>query len=163
MIKEIDIELFRSVLSYCESSGCFTWLKTVSPNATKGSAAGSLRHDGYVRIGLKNKQYMAHRIAWAMYYGTQPPQYIDHIDGNPKNNAIKNLRASDAASNMENKRKAQANNRIGMLGVKRNCNKWQAVIGVNKKYICLGSYETPEEAHAAYVEAKRKYHKGCTI
>ena len=37
--------------------------------------------------------------------------------------------------------------------------KWKACIGINRKRIHLGYYNTEEEAHEAYLEAKKKYHK----
>jgi len=97
------------------------------------------------------------------YYGELPPKYIDHINGVRDDNRITNLRAVTAAGNAENRRRAQKNTASGFLGVARNGNNWQAYIRVNKKPTYLGTFKTPEEAHQAYLAAKRKLHATCTL
>lgn len=66
---------------------------------------------------------------------------------------------------MQNQRRAHANSTSGFLGVhyKARNNKWAAQIQVNKKRKHLGLFDTPEEAHAAYLKAKRELHDTCTI
>ncbi len=65
---------------------------------------------------------------------------------------------------MQNIRRATARNHTGFLGVGMHvCGKYQARIRVNGKLIRIGFYESPQEAHEAYVAAKRKLHEGCTL
>lgn len=66
---------------------------------------------------------------------------------------------------MQNQRKARVDNVIGLLGVTHHPknNKFQARITLDKRTQSLGYFKTPEAAHAAYVEAKRRLHEGCTI
>jgi hypothetical protein len=40
---------------------------------------------------------------------------------------------------------------------------YKAQIVVNYKTISLGRYKTKEEAHTAYLRAKREMHASCTI
>lgn len=42
-------------------------------------------------------------------------------------------------------------------------NFYQAGITVSGKFISLGCFKTADEAHDAYVTAKRQLHEGCTI
>jgi hypothetical protein len=51
----------------------------------------------------------------------------------------------------------------GFLGVARSKKRWKAHIKISGKQQTIGIYDTPEEAHSAYVEAKRRLHLGCTI
>lgn len=99
-------------------------------------------------------------------YGVWPAEQVDHINGIRTDNAIKNLRLATNAFNCQNKRHAIGSNKSsGLLGVsldKRN-NRWHAYINVNRKRRFLGYHDTPEKAHAAYVEAKRQIHPACTI
>lgn len=62
---------------------------------------------GYVRVGLykncKIKHFLLHRlIAEAFIPNPYNKPYIDHIDGNPKNNNIDNLRWCTHKENMNN-------------------------------------------------------------
>jgi hypothetical protein len=54
-------------------------------------------------------------------------------------------------------------NKVGLLGVSAAGNRWRATIVVNGKQKHLGCFATPEEAHTAYLAAKREWHRGCTV
>jgi len=84
----------------------------------------------------------------------------DHINGNTLDNRKCNLRKCTVAENARNS-KISKNNRTGLKGVsyKKKDNKYQGSIQVNKKYIYLGYFKTPQEAHSAYCEASLIYHK----
>ncbi|WP_459459585.1 HNH endonuclease [Rhizobium sp. No.120] len=84
---------------------------------------------------------------------------MDHRNGDPLDNRLKNLRACTRAENNRNRR-INLSNRAGMKGVSQNphSSKWQARIQAGGRQIYLGSFETPEEAHSAYTSAARLYH-----
>lgn len=74
------------------------------------------------RIELKDKPYYVHRIIWVMVYGyIDSDLVIDHLDGNPLNNKIKNLKLKNLKGNSMNKRK-QSNNTSGVTGVSLTTN-----------------------------------------
>jgi hypothetical protein len=84
---------------------------------------------------------------------------VDHIDCDGLNNRRGNLRLATTAQNQHNSR-AHKDNSSGFKGVYW-CNsnqKWGASIQVNRKRRYLGSFVTPEEAHAAYCAASSKMH-----
>ncbi len=120
---------------------------------------------GYGTVSMLATAIPAHRIVWAAHHGQWPRQLIDHIDGNPSNNAIANLRDVNAFVNRQNQRVARRDSRSGLIGAiwlsQRQC--WKAEIRVNGKKRMIGRYKSPQEAHAAYVAAKRLLHPGCTL
>ena len=98
-------------------------------------------------IGYNYKTYWAHRLAWFLYYGEDPGEaLIDHIDRDPTNNSIDNLRKSDKVLNGHNR---------DAKGYRRNrWNRYEARIYLNGIQTHLGSYATAAEARQAYLEAK---------
>ena len=122
-----------------------------------GKIAGSVNADGYRRILIYKRTYLAHRVVWAFFYGTWPTKHLDHINGNRDDNRIENLREASARENMHN-RKLQADNTTGFKGVIRDGYRFRARIKVNGKQTSLGSFKTAEEAHTAYCAAADKHY-----
>lgn len=60
---------------------------------------------------------------------------------------------------------ARVDNKTGLLGVswKASRQKYVAQIQIDRKVKYLGLFENPNDAHEAYLEAKRLHHPGCTI
>lgn len=161
-MSELTAEAVRSVLNYEPSTGIFTW-RVRAGTRMPGTIAGSPDDLGYIKIAIRKKDYRAHRLAWLYVYGEWPADMVDHIDGNPANNAIANLRDVDTTVNQQNLRKAKSTNKSGLIGVSRKAKCSVARIKVDGKVLFLGAFKTDEEAHAAYLEAKRLLHSGCTI
>jgi hypothetical protein len=115
---------------------------------------GSVNSSGYVQTELKGKVYMLHRIVWELHNGEIPKgMQVDHIDRNPLNNSITNLRLCTQNQNQINSG-VPKNNTTGYKGVLRTPNgKFQARLGYNGKKLYLGLFETAEDA-AACVKAK---------
>lgn len=112
--------------------------------------------NGYIKISTKGRNYFAHRLAWLYVHGRWPDEFIDHINGDRSDNRIANLRECSAAQNSQNL--AKQYNKHRLTGVVPWKKRFQAKICVNHKRINLGSFKTEEEAHAAYLAAKAKYH-----
>ena len=93
-------------------------------------------------------------MAWLYVHGKFPSDQIDHINLDKLDNRIVNLREATAAQNFAN-REAYTNNTSGFKGVRKKGRKWEARIGFNGKVLTIGSSDSPEQAHAAYV-AKAK-------
>lgn len=117
-------------------------------------------HRGYLRFSSgRFGTVIAHRAAWAIYYGEVPKQHIDHIDGDKKNNRIDNLRLCTHNQNQHNQG-IRATNKSGYKGVSfmKSINKWHAQICCNSKVMHLGSYEHKEDAAHAYDKAALEFH-----
>lgn len=149
----------REWFDYDPETGFFTWKnepRLIGP--CLGKRAGTTDRYGYVRIGVPGfYQIQAHRLAWIYVHGkTIGGAEIDHIDGNPSNNAISNLRLATSSQQKMNKR-VQSNNRSGLKGAYYHAchkgKKWRSQIKVGDQLIFLGYFHTPEEAHAAYAAA----------
>jgi hypothetical protein len=115
---------------------------------------------GYVVIGAMKNQFYAHRLAWFYMTGRWPKEQIDHINGNRADNRFCNLREASDGYNKQNRRAAQADNKCGFLGVHWNkqARAWQAELKTKGRKTYLGRFKTPEEAHEAYIDGKRRLH-----
>jgi len=124
-----------------------------------GARADHGRRDGYHRVTIDGRRVLAHRAAFFLMTGTWPADIVDHIDGNRRNNAWTNLRQTTAAGNLQNRRAATRHNTCGLLGVSAHRRGgFYARINVDGRAKYLGYFKTAEEAHAAYVAAKRELH-----
>lgn len=134
--------------------------KTLTGNRAKiGRKAGKYRKDGYCVIGVKTKTLYGHRIIWEMHNGLIPEGLtLDHIDGNPSNNRLENLRLATHQQNLMNQKK-KIYGKVCYKGVWLNKNKrYVANIHYNGKTKYLGTFDTPEQAAFAYnISAKELF------
>lgn len=156
----------REILHYDPDTGDFTWLV---PRAQKkaGDKAGRLyvhktskeRRWGYIEIGIDNKIYRAHRLAWLYMTGSWPEALIDHKDGDRTNNRFSNLRECTVRQNAENRfnHHGKTSQYLGVC-FDKHTKKWQASIRVNGKATYLGQFVQESDAADAYLKAKAVYH-----
>ena len=159
---KIDADIMREYLEYDSSVGgsCLIWKKSFGNNVLVGQRAGKLSHQGYWRVRIDGKDYMAHRVVWALNK-EDSPYMLDHIDRNKDNNRIENLRECQKGDIDNGKnRSIQKNNTSGHQGVcwDKPTKKWKAQIKVEGKCIHLGLFHSIDEAVSARLEAKKKYH-----
>lgn len=150
-IENLTAEELRRLLDYDSKTGEFRWRTNIGSRARAGQIAGNRRRDGYVQLMVNGKNYRAHRLAWLHFHGIWPTGVIDHIDGNPANNRLANLRDVTQTMNLMNQHGPRSDNAVRMLGVCRNRARWRATIQVNGQWKHLGTFDTPEEAHAVYL------------
>jgi hypothetical protein len=158
MMTELTAERLREVLNYDPATGVFTWLVRTARCRRIGEVAGCGKN-GYHQIGIDRRRYRAHRLAWLYMTGEWPAQEIDHINGDPSDNRITNLRPATSSQNKTNSRRRSDNN-SGYKGVSfdRSRQKWQARISVaGRSARRLGRFDCPVAAHAAYVAAAEKH------
>ncbi|MDD4931715.1 MAG: HNH endonuclease [Candidatus Colwellbacteria bacterium] len=117
----------------------------------------SFLHQEYFMIHLskEGKQFQKRlHVLLAIAYIPNPKnkKYVDHIDRDPTNNDLSNLRWVTRQENNMNKTKQTGTTSSQYKGVsfQKNANKWKAMITFNYKQIYLGLFDTEEEAALVY-------------
>lgn len=160
----ITASSIRNALHYNPDTGAFTWLhrSDMRPQWNgkyAGKIAGCDKGNGYIKIAINNRAHHAHRLAWLYVHGSLPSNGIDHVDGNPSNNRIANLRPATQAENMRNIGK-RSRNTSGFKGVSfhKQSGKWIVRAKYEGKNRYFGLYDTAEQAAAAYDAVIRSIH-----
>lgn len=173
---DLTSEYVRRIVDYDPHTGVLTWLPrtpdmfddgghSAEHNSRKwnarfaGSIASTKNAHGYVCVRINGNRYLAHRIAWLYMVGSWPPDQIDHKNGDTGDNRWDNLRLATHSENHQNL-KVKKSNRSGYSGVHWHVarSKWAASIKFQRRNIHLGFFDSAEDAHAAYLQAKAKYH-----
>jgi hypothetical protein len=154
---QFDLDEVNRVLFYDPETGKFFWKDHPNKPHWNGQEAGRTRPNGYVEITFNYAIWAAHTLAWAIVHGELCIGTIDHINRNKADNSIANLRKATKSQNEINK---VYKNSTGYRGVRfePRTGKYWSAIGFNKKKIYLGTFNTAEEASAAYnAKAKELY------
>ncbi len=124
-----------------------------------GVLCGTLTSGGYRSVHINGVYIKEHRAIFIYHKGRIPKNYvIDHINGNPLDNRIENLRAVTRSQNRQNS-KVSVGNTSGTTGVHFNkqAQKWKSTIATNGKAKYLGFFSEKEDAIKARKEAEIKY------
>ena len=165
-MNKLTVERLKELAIYDPETGVFVrcCIGGRHRNLQPGTALGTVnRKLGYVMTTIDKQPVYMHRLAYLYMTGEWPAGEIDHINGNRTDNRWTNLRVVSRTTNMENLRGATGHSKSGVLGVSEKRGKWSARIKVQRKQLSLGTYETAQLAHEAYLCAKRRLHSGCTI
>ena len=149
---EITPEMLRNIFDYNPNTGVLRRRKN-------GKIAGYKTRNGVMRVFVLCKSFSVHRIAFAIANNRWPTLEVDHINGNPSDNRIANLREVSHKDNMRNIG-VHRDSRTGILGVSlcKRLGKYQALISNGSKQIHLGYFIDKEDAAAARRAAELKYH-----
>jgi hypothetical protein len=157
----ISAKELQALLSYNPDTGKLRWLprcislfkderawkiwntRYANKEAFTAVVDGTGRRNGAV-FGVN---YQAHRVCWAVHHGEWPAQTIDHINGDPSDNRLCNLR--DVSQEQQNRNLSiKATNTSGHPGVTKhtNANVWISRINLNKRTCHVGSFARYEDA-----------------
>lgn len=152
----------KELVTYNPETGLFFRKAKTSNRCVMDKPMGTTDSYGYLWSSVGGKAYRLHRLAIIYTTGGIMDCDVDHINMDRKDNRIANLRQVDRSTNMQNKLHPSSNNRSGFLGVvfDKRRKKFSAQIRKDGKNTHIGTFQTAEAAHAAYVCAKREYHAG---
>lgn len=153
--KKLTVEELRRRLDYDRESGLFTYKKNYG--VVPGDASGWRDDLGYVHVRV-GRLYLAHRLAWFYVYGVWPKS-LDHINGDPLDNRISNLREATQSQNMWNM-KTPSRNTSGRKGVSwdKTRSLWRVTIQAEGRWRQIGRFITLTEALEARKKAETRYH-----
>jgi len=153
-------ETLNSYFNYDPENGIITWKIKRSNRKQAGSEAGLIDSNGYRRIKVSPKLYLAHRIAWLLYYKEWPDRLVDHINMDVSDNRICNLRIATKSQNMMNTKKYKSNT-SGYKGVyyKKREKCYIGNITINGERHMTKQYKTAEEAFESLKSIRSKLHK----
>jgi hypothetical protein len=172
----LNAEEACAIFEYDAITGLLTWrcdrrTATGYFTARAGQAVGSLDQKGYLVCffqpprSARPRNYFVHRIVWLMQTGQWPAMEVDHRNGIKNDNRWDNLRHASDLLNSQNRRRANKNNAVGLLGVTlvRKTGKFASRIGHEGRIVALGTFDTATQAHEVYLAAKRRLHEGGTL
>jgi hypothetical protein len=143
----LSSDRLRQVLTYNPVTGIFRHRRAGRSGVTAESVAGGTRRDRYISLLIDGNRLYAHRLAWFWIHGQWPANGIDHIDGNPSNNAIANLREA-TQSQIVASGKPRAN-QTGFRNVYRHQGRYRVQIVKQGRAHSFGVFDALEEAAQA--------------
>lgn len=159
-MKDITHDEIRRLLDYEPETGRFFWRVNRRPSIKAGDEAGhrSVRphHDRWV-VKVGGQRYLRARLAWFWMMGNWPLLHVDHADGDSMNDRWNNLREATHSQNLANAAKPKSG-KTPLKGAYLKNGKFVSQIGYGGEHIHLGTFETAEEAHAAYMNAAQKFY-----
>jgi hypothetical protein len=155
LIVETDV---RDVLCYRPDTGEFRWTYDCKKHRS-GDLAGTKNRAGYLCIRIGDKLYYAHRLAFLVMTGSFPSRVVNHADGNKANNAWNNLREATRSQSNGSRRRTSASSGLKGAYFSKQIGRWYSRIGADGKDTFLGTFDTKEDAHAAYREHAAKLFK----
>lgn len=146
----------RELFNYNPITGHLVRKITTSNNGLQGSIVGSRNTLGYLRVSINNISYYVHRVIWLWCYGYMPEHILDHINRNPADNRLTNLREVSDQCNVRNtcNRCDNISNIKGVSYDTKN-HKWRVNITVDSKTVNLGRYRDFDEAVCTRLAAEQ--------
>ena len=156
--KEFTISYEELHRLFLYKNGNLYWKVRNSNRIKVGSQAGTVAKRGNINININKRLYKAHRIIFFMHHKYLPP-IIDHIDANPLNNRIENLRPATEIQNHHNVAICKRNT----SSVKGVCwdkakNKWMARCHYNYKSYFVGYFDSIDKAKMAIIKVRNQLH-----
>ena len=156
--KEINANELRSYFEY--KNGELYWILKTNRKVVIGQLfKTTINNAGYRICSFKGKTYIHHRLIF-LFFNDYLPSQVDHIDGNPLNNRIENLRPANSYQNQAN-RKANKSNKSGYKNVNwdERSKSWEVKFMHQCRKMHFGYFKDIELAGLVAIEARNKYQK----
>jgi hypothetical protein len=144
------LDRVREVLHYDPGTGIF--IRLIGRRYIGEEAGGKTKY-GYIHIAIDGRYISAHRLAWFYMTGTWPKNPVSHLNRDGTDNRWQNLIEASRPQIAEFSKDSSAN-ATGFKGVTKDIRngkeRYRAFIRYENKRCYLGSFVSPEEAHAAY-------------
>jgi len=155
-----SMEILREYFEY-HGDGFFVRLKRAGRGGRGNAgdeARGTKTLQGYRKMKFQGRLFLLHRLVWQFNHGNCP-EYLDHINRNPSDNRIENLRAATSTQNHFN-RGLDKNNSSGTNGLSfdRRRKAWRGQVRLNGKTIYAGRSPDKETARLKLVAFQKLHH-----
>jgi hypothetical protein len=151
----ISYQRVNELLIYDPETGEVRWRISPGNGSHAGDIAGTTKGNDYIRIKLDGINYRLHRIIWLMTTG-ELPEFLDHINGERRDNRWVNLRPVTRLQNNRNKRRYK-NSSSEFPGVRKSGVGWRVDIRVQGRNIYLGTYTSLDMAKNCKIDAEQHY------
>ena len=170
-VDDLTAERVRELFDYDPVTGIMTRKACAATRWRSYEVTRSFDPRGYIKTSVRNRSYFVHRLIWLFVHGQWPVHEIDHINRNPADNRIENLRDVTRKVNIANRKRwgkpkkpptrTQAPSGSGCVfidGAARS-KPYRARIMIDKRTINLGRFDSAENARAA-LDAYRQQSTG---
>ncbi len=148
----------HQVLAYNPKTGIFRWKAPASGPVMPGDVAGTLHRSMYRSIRVDGRLYQSGRLAWLYMKGRWPKYQIHCINGDPSDIRWANLQE---ITHSQRRALYPAQGKLGVKGVWVRRGRYVAEIKAPGQKRYLGTFNTLEEASAAYAKAAKKAFGSC--
>jgi len=158
-VADLTVERARECFHYNPVTGLVVWKIRLANKVRPGDRAGTPDgRQGRFFVGVDGKHYLLHRVIWLLVYGSFPANTVDHIDGDPSNNKLTNLRAATSSEQMKNLKRCRRN-KSGCCGVSwdKVKGRWVSQISSGGRAYNLGRYKEYFDAVCARKAAEYKH------
>jgi hypothetical protein len=156
---ELTAGYLREIMDYERETGVLRWRVSLGGKGRAGERVGTVGVRGHRVTHIDGRAYRTARLCWMHVTGEMPKQLVDHKNTVRDDDRWDNLRQ---ATHVQNARNTSAKSPAsGLKGAYRENGRarWFSSIRIEPgKNLYLGSFDTKEEAHAAYAAAAAKYH-----
>ena len=143
--------------------GVLVWARKANGGKNTGDPVGfSVRKSGhknvYLTLNGKLQGFVYARVVWMLHYGEWPEQEIDHIDCNPQNDAVENLRQASREENSQNTRFGRNGKSCKGTYQDKRSGKWNCQVQAFGKVHGRYGFETEQQAYEARMVLAKDLH-----
>lgn len=138
--QDITVDMVKEILRY--EDGKLVWKVSRGSTVKPGDVAGTETSYGCLQMSLLGLRLQVSHVVWFIHHGYWTKMLIDHIDRNPRNNKIENLREVTKEINVLHD--IHRNSEEGVY--ETSAGRWAVIKKEGNLSICVSSHETYESA-----------------